>query len=157
MEKHALLRFLMKSNPAMLRKLIVGRPKIELFKQMSPIVKAKLLAGRKLLETEAGAYRKIIELGLREGAKDKALLGAAIGSALGAGSLGWSLAKENPETDSRLAKILTELLFLPEEESKKKSKDSPLPREEPAPARSSPQFMSLSDLYNNDAIDWGSE
>jgi len=153
MEKHALLRMLMKANPVLIRKLLVGRPPITLFKNMSPAIKLKLMAGRKLLESESGAYRKVIELGLREGMKDKALIGATLGAGLGAGSLGWSLAKENPETESRLAKLLAELLFLPEDG---KGDSSPtVERQEPSPIPE--QSMNLSDLYSSNLINWGEE
>lgn len=154
MNKKLLLRLAMKLDPASMRKMLVGRPTIDLFNKMTPLAKARLAAGRKLLEMESSAYRSLIDKGLSEGLRDKTLLGVAAGSALGAGSLGWSLAKENPEGKSRLAELLTQLLFMPVEVDRK--------REEPvdtleweAPRQSN---NSLSDLYNMaEIIDWGAE
>ena len=114
MEKEARIGF--EKIPGVLRKFFLGRPNINIWGKMSPIAKARLSGGRHLLEKEVGLYKKLSQDKMFNVLKDKALLGAAAGSALGAGSLAWSLAKENPETDSRLARLLTALLFVPEGE-----------------------------------------
>lgn len=115
MEKTAVSRSMLKI-PSILRKVIIGSPSIKFFNKMSPLTKMRLSAGRGLLEKELGMYKDFIGSDVYKVLKDKALIGASAGAALGAGSLGWSLAKEEPETESRLAKLITALLFLPEDE-----------------------------------------
>ena len=115
MKKTAVPRSIIKI-PSILRKIIVGSPSITFFNRMSPLAKMRLAAGRGLLEKELGMYKDFISSDVYKILKDKALVGASAGAALGAGSLGWSLAKEEPETESRLAKLITALLFLPEDE-----------------------------------------
>ena len=150
MDKNASLRLLMKVNPSLVRKLIMGRPAIKLFSKMSPLVKAKLTGGRKLLEAEKDLYKKIISMGVRKGLQDKALIGAAAGSALGAGSLGWALAKENPETDSRLAKLLTAFLFEPEGKQEQADQQDSSQEQESIEL---PQ-IDLPGFFNSNEINW---
>jgi len=159
MEKEALVGALLKLNPNKLRKLLLGRPNIKLLSKMNPLDKARLAVGRKALETELSVYRKLIQKGVEGQLKDKSFLAAAGGAAMGGGALGWSLAKENPETDSRLAKILKELLF-DDERLKVVGKDGeepsvPTGAESFAPPEEYPSLPPLdTSQLMGDVIDW---